>query len=89
MRKSEVVMQKLNQAEVHLMRAVSLVEQVLQMDEDGNGSSGGEFMAQADGLVDLLNELGYEIAMPMQTEEEARDEEIERLEARLAQLRAQ
>ena len=89
MRKSEVVMQKLNKAEVLLMRAASLVEQVLQMDENGDGASGGKFMNQVEEMVDLLNDLGYEVAMPMECEEEAREEEIEALEARLAELRRQ
>ena len=89
MRKSDIVMNKLNQAESLLQRVVSLVDQVIQMDESGDGISGGKFMATADELLDLIQELGYEIAMPMQVEEDERDEEIERLEARLAELKAQ
>jgi hypothetical protein len=46
-------------------------------------------MTTADELADLISELGYEIAMPMQVEEDEREEEIATLEARLAELRAQ
>jgi hypothetical protein len=89
MYKSELVMNKLNQAETLLQRVVSLVEQVAQLDENGDGCSVGKFMTAADEMANLLDELGYEIAMPMQVEEDEREEEIATLEARLAELRAQ
>jgi hypothetical protein len=88
MRKSELVMNRLNRAETLICQAISEVEKVLQMDESGDGESGGKFMMGAESLIDLINELGYEIAMPMQVEEEDREEEIAVLERRLAVLRA-
>lgn len=89
MRKSEVVMDKLNRAQMLLERVATLVDQVIEMDESGDGTSAGAFMTTFDKMVDLIENLSYEIAMPLQMEEDARDEEIERLEARLAELRQQ
>lgn len=89
MRKSEVVTMKLSQAEAAIERAIKLVQEVSQLDENGDGSSIGDFMSVANIALDEIAEIGYEVAMPMQMDEEAREQEIASLEARLAQLRAQ
>lgn len=89
MRKSEVVSQKLNQAEQLIERAIRLVNEVSLMDESGDGNSVGDFMTVANAAIEEINEIAYEIAMPLQMEEDARDEEIARLEARIAGLRRQ
>lgn len=89
MTKSEILTAKLSKAAELLERAKRCVEYVLENDEAGDGVSGGKFMTLADELIDLTEELGYEIVMPMQAEEEEREEEIAALEARLAELRRQ
>lgn len=89
MTKSEILMAKLAKAAELVERAKRCVEFVLQNDEAGDGESGGKFMTLADKLIDLTDDLGYEIVMPMQVEEDEREEEIASLEARLAELRRQ
>lgn len=90
MTKSEILGRKLNKAIDLIESAKLLVEEVAAADENGDGESVGLFMSQADDLVDLVSEVGYEILMPMQMEEEevARQAEIRALEARLAELRS-
>jgi hypothetical protein len=90
MKKSAELSSKLSQAEALIERAKSLVEQVLVQDTDRNGDSGLLFMDAADSALDLINDLGYEIIMPIEMEEEEAERlaEIARLEARLEELRS-
>lgn len=89
MRKSELIQVKLTQAEQAIERAIRLVNEVSLMDETGDGNSVGDFMTVANAAIEEINEIGYEICMPLQMEEDARDEEIARLEQRLADLKSQ
>jgi hypothetical protein len=70
MMKSEILMNRLNRAEVLIEEARRLVESVIDEDENGDGFSAGKFMKTCDDLVDLVNELGYEIVMPLEMEEQ-------------------
>lgn len=87
MRKSELLSQKLNKAEQLIERAKRCVEYVLANDVNGDGCSGGRFMTLADELIDCTNEIGYEVVMPLEMQEDDREAEIAVLEARLAELR--
>ncbi len=69
MQKSEILMNRLNRAEVLIEQARRLVESVIDADESGDGCSAGKFMKTCDDLVDLIGDLGFEICMPMQAEE--------------------
>lgn len=86
MRKSDKLTEKLNRAEQLIEQARTLVLQVIDADETGDGCTGGQVNPKFDDLVDFLGEVGYEVIMPMQMEEEDREQEIERLRARLSQL---
>ena len=70
MMKSEILMNRLNRAEVLIEQARRLVESVIDEDESGDGCSAGKFMKTCDDLVDLVNDLGYEIVMPLEMEEQ-------------------
>ena len=66
MRKSELIQVKLTQAEQAIERAIRLVNEVSKMDEDGDGTSVGDFMTVANAALEEIGEIGYEICMPMQ-----------------------
>lgn len=70
MTKSEFLSNKLNKAEYYIEMARRLVEQVINEDENGDGISAGVFHKTCDDLVDLIGDLGYEIIMPMEMEEQ-------------------
>lgn len=69
MRKSEILGNKLNKAEYYLEIVKSLVNQVIDSDENGDGISAGLFNKTVDDLSDLISDLGYEIIMPLEMEE--------------------
>ena len=89
MTKSETLMAHLNQAQTLVERATLLVQKVVDADQVGDGVSAGPFFDTAKKLLDLIDELGYEIVMPLQVEEDEREIEIADLEERLAELKAQ
>jgi hypothetical protein len=70
MTKSEKLSSKLRQAEVYLELAKKLVNQVIDLDENGNGISAGLFNNNIDKTLELIDDLGYEIIMPIEMEEE-------------------
>lgn len=70
MRKSELLSKKLRQAEVYLEMARNLVNEVVLADEFGDGVSAPLFAESLDKCVDLVDELAYEICMPLEMEED-------------------
>lgn len=69
MTKAELLTNKLNKAEYYIEMARRLVNQVIDLDENGDGVSAGAFNKTADDLIDLIGDLGYEIIMPLEMEE--------------------
>ena len=70
MRKSELLSKKLRQAEVYLEMARNLVNEVVLADEFGDGVSAPIFDKTVNSAVDLIDELAYEICMPLEMEED-------------------
>jgi hypothetical protein len=70
MRKSELLSKKLRQAEVYLEMARNLVNEVVKADEFGDGVSAPLFDQNLDKCVDLIDELAYEICMPLEMMED-------------------
>lgn len=87
---SERLTVKLNQAEILIEKARNLVLQVIAEDEIGDGRLGAEIDPKFDQMIDFISDVGYEVIMPIQMEEEEsqRLAEISALEKRLAELRA-
>ena len=87
---SEKLTMKLNKAEVLIEQARSLVLQVIDEDEIGDGASGGSVDLKFDEMVDFISDIGYEVIMPIQFQEEEAERlaEIRALESRLAELKA-
>ena len=69
MNKSEILSRKLRQAEVYLEKARNLVNEVIDADENGDGVSAPIFDKAIDTAVDLIDDLAYEICMPLEMEE--------------------
>lgn len=90
MRKSDKIADKLASAEVFIEKARQLIIQAFEMDENGDGEvSLGDAMKACDDMVEMTNQIGFDICYPLQMEEDERDQEILALEARLAELRRQ
>lgn len=70
MRKSEILSKKLRQAEVYLEMARNLVNEVVLADEFGDGVSAPIFDQTVNSAVDLIDELAYEICMPLEMMED-------------------
>lgn len=70
MRKSQVLSNKLNLAESYIERARRLINQVVEADENGEGNSAFSLDNKLDEVIDLIGDLGYEIIMPLEMEEE-------------------
>ena len=70
MTNSEILSRKLNRAGVLIEQARQLVQFVIDADEAGDGVSAGKFDKTCDDLLDLIDDLGYEIIMPMEMAEE-------------------
>jgi hypothetical protein len=66
MNKSEALSRKLRQAEVYLEMARNLVNEVVKADEFGDGISAPLFDKAIDNSVDLIDDLAYEICMPLE-----------------------
>ncbi len=69
MKKSEILGNKIRRAELLLLQAQTLINEVLDADENGDGESGGVLMMKTEECMDLLSQLDYEICMPLQMEE--------------------
>ena len=70
MRKSELLSNKLHKAEYYLEIAKRLVNEVIDLDESGDGISAGLFNNSIERTLELIDDLGYEIIMPIEMEEE-------------------
>lgn len=70
MRKSDILGNKLRQAEVYLEMARNLVNEVVLADEFGDGVSAPIFDETLNKCVDLIDELAFEICMPLEMEED-------------------
>lgn len=70
MKKSIIMSDKLNRAEYHIEMARKLINQVVEADENGDGTSAPILDKKLDDVIDLIGDLGYEIIMPMEMEEE-------------------
>ena len=70
MTKSEILGNKLRKAEYYLELAKNLVNQVIDSDENGDGISAGLFNNSIDRTLELVDDLGYEIIIPLEMEEE-------------------
>ena len=86
---SEKLTVKLNKAEVLIEQARTLVLQVIAEDEIGDGRLGSEIDPKFDEMIDFISDVGYEVIMPIQMEEEENERlaEISALEARLKELK--
>ena len=69
MRKSQILSDKLHRAEYYLELAKNLVNQVIDSDENGDGISAGLFNNSIERTLELIDDLGYEIIMPLEMEE--------------------
>lgn len=69
MSKSVILSDKLNKAEYYIELARKLINQVVDADENGDGISAGLLDKKLDEVVDLIDDLGYEIIMPLEMEE--------------------
>ena len=67
--KSEILSRKLRKAEIYLEMARNLVNEVVLADENGDGVSAPIFDKTIDSAVDLIDDLAYEICMPLEMEE--------------------
>ena len=68
--KSEILGNKLLKAEYYLELAKTLVNQVIDADENGDGVSAGAFNNSIERTLELIDDLAYEIIMPIEMEEE-------------------
>lgn len=68
--KSELLSKKLRKAEIYLEMARNLVNEVVKADEFGDGISAPLFDKSIDVSVDLINDLAYEICMPLEMMED-------------------
>lgn len=66
MNKSELLSRKLRKAEVYLEMARNIVNEVVKADEFGDGISAPLFDKSIDSAVDLIDDLAYEICMPLE-----------------------
>lgn len=64
--KSEILSKKLRKAEIYLEMARNLVNEVVLADEFGDGISAPIFDKTIDTAVDLIDDLAYEICMPLE-----------------------
>lgn len=92
MKRSEIMEKKLNRAEVLIEEARELVLEVMKCDEDCFAKSQNLINEEFDKLADLVGEVGYEVVMPMEMQENEEDlvrdlNELARLEERRAELR--
>jgi hypothetical protein len=69
MTKSKILSDKLHRAEYYLELAKKLVNQVIDSDENGDGISAGLFNNSIERTLELIDDLGYEIIMPLEMEE--------------------
>ena len=69
MSKAVVLSDKLNKAEYYIELARKLINQVVDADENGDGISAGLLDKKLDEVVELIDDLGYEIIMPLEMEE--------------------
>ena len=83
--KSEKISQQFTMALNHLDLAESILHKITEMEMAEHETLNVKFVQ----LVDLVEDLQYQICMPMEMAENERDEEIRVLERRLAELRAQ
>ena len=83
--KSEKISQQFTMALNHLDVAESILHKISEMEMGDHETLNVKFVQ----LVDLVEDLQYQICMPLEMEENERDEEIRVLERRLAELRAQ
>lgn len=83
--KSEKISQQFTMALNHLDLAESILHKIGEMEMGDHETLNVKFVQ----LVDLVEDLQYQICMPMEMAEQERDEEIRVLERRLAELRAQ
>lgn len=79
---SEKLTMKLNEAEDLIEQARMLVLQVI--DKDDTGTANLKF----DEIVDFISDIGYDVIMAADHQEEERLAEIRALESRLAELKA-
>jgi hypothetical protein len=70
MTKSKLLSDKLHRAEYYLELAKKLVNQVIDSDENGDGVSAGLFNNSIDKTLELIDDLGYEIIMPIEMAED-------------------
>ena len=70
MRKSELLSNKLHKAEYYLEIAKRLVNEVIDLDESGDGISAGLFNNSIERTLELIDDLGYEIIMPIEMAED-------------------
>ena len=70
MNKSQLLSNKLNLAESYIEKARRLINQVVEADENGDGISAPILDKTLDDVIDLIGDLGYEIIMPLEMEEE-------------------
>lgn len=87
---SEKLTIKLNKAESLVEQARNLVLQVFNEDEIGEGFSAPLVDSKFDDIIDFIGDVGYEVIMPIQFQEEENErlEEIKVLEKRLAELKS-
>ena len=83
--KSEKISQQFTMALNHLDLAESILHKITEMEMAEHETLNVKFVQ----LTDLIEDLQYQICMPMEMAENERDEEIRVLERRLAELRAQ
>lgn len=70
MTKSKILSDKLHRAEYYLELAKKLVNEVIDADENGDGSSAGLFNNSINRTSELIDDLGYEIIMPIEMAED-------------------
>jgi hypothetical protein len=85
MTKSERISEQFTMALNHLDMAESILHKITEMEMGDHETLNVKFVQ----LVDLVEDLQYQICMPMEMAEEERAEEIRVLERRLAELKAQ
>ena len=83
--KSEKISQQFTMALNHLDLAESILHKISEISLGEHDDLNTSFVA----LCDKIEDLQYQICMPLEMEEENRAEEIRVLERRLAELRAQ
>ena len=83
--KSEKISQQFTMALNHLDLAESILHKISEIQLPEHDSINAKFVQ----LTELVEDLQYQICMPLEMEEENRAEEIRVLERRLAELKAQ